>query len=195
MSNITASSFFKTKKGQVLSDFKHLLTEKPSNSNTNSNLLSESENSYDLLYAFDKKIATPTYEYYYGFSFPNGATYNYDAKLLACQTDIHLSQYQPDTEEALTKALEKKLQTIGFAKSPNNNYYMTNSKTGTSVGIGYENGHVTIIYAYDTAHTIKLVRTPRNDEIRANTMNLGLGIIENDSVIEYEDEDDLADYD
>lgn len=164
ITNITDSSFFKTHKGMVLRDFKEKLSGYKY-ADMDEHTLNDYDYPFSFIYGFDKSLSSQRYEYFYGYSFPKGPEYNYNANLvMAIALSSSYTEYQPGAEERLAKAFDAQILKLGFKPMEGNQYYFVNDKTGTAVGLGYEDGVVKIHYVYDLSYaSLELNRQPREE--------------------------------
>ena len=164
ISNITDSTFFKTRKGMVLRDFKDKLSGYKY-ADLKESTLTEYDYPFTFLYGFDNNLSSERYEYFYGYRLPKGAEYNYNANLaLAMAINSTFKEYQPGAEESLAKAFDAQIQRAGFKPMDGHPNYFVNDKTGTTVGLGYDDGTVSVYYAYLPKFTkLKIERKPREE--------------------------------
>ena len=101
ISNITDSTFFKTRKGMVLRDFKDKLSGYKY-ADLKESTLTEYDYPFTFLYGFDNNLSSERYEYFYGYRLPKGAEYNYNANLaLAMAINSTFKEYQPDRKSVV----------------------------------------------------------------------------------------------
>lgn len=147
ISNITDSTFFKTRKGMVLRDFKDKLSGYVY-ADMNKFSLQEYDYPFVFEYGFDQPLASQRYQYIYGYSFPTSPEYNYNANLSAVlATIISFDKFQPGSEEALAKAFDSQIQKAGFKPLKGKSNWFKNDKD-MAVALGYNEGKVTIMCAY-----------------------------------------------
>lgn len=162
--NITDSTFFKTKFGMHLRDFKDKLSGYEY-ADMDESTLHEYDYPFMFLYGFDKNLSSQTYEYFYGYRFPKGAEYNYSANLtMVFAINSSYKDFQPGSEQALAKAFDSQIQKKGFKPVEGKPNWFKNAKTGMCVGLSYDDGTVSVMCAYsDRYMNIEVTRNPREE--------------------------------
>lgn len=165
ISNISDSTFFKTRPGMHLRDFKNKLSGYKY-ADMNETTLRDYDYPFAFMYGFDRHLSSQTYEYLYGYRFPKDVEYNYNANLnLVCAINSLYKDFQPGSEEALAKAFDSQIQKQGFkpvAGCPN---WFKNDKTGMRVALSFNDGTITVLCAYsDSLMKMDAIRNPRGDD-------------------------------
>lgn len=162
--NITDTTFFKTKPGMHLRDFKDKLSGYKY-ADMDESTLNEYDYPFMFLYGFDKNLSSQTYEYIYGYSFPKGPEYNYNANLtMVFAINSAYKDFQPGAEEELAKTFDAQIQKKGFKPVEGKPNWFKNDKTGMCVGLSYDDGTVSVMCAYsDRYMNIEVKRKPRED--------------------------------
>lgn len=168
ISNITETSFFKTRKGMVLRDFKDKLSGLKY-ADMDETTVYDYDYPYSFLYGFDKHLSSQRYEYIYGFRFPTSPEYNYNANLTAVfAVNDTFEKYQPGSEEALAKAFDSQIQKMGFKPVEGKPNWFKNDKD-MAVGLAYNNGKVTVMCAYSPNYlNLKVERKSREESSKEN---------------------------
>lgn len=150
IANYSAESAFNTR-GKHLRDYSQLLTGVYSSKYLHT-LYDYSDYQYTHAYKFDKALSSERYRYVYSISFPVGPEYNYDANLMSVTTSYNLSDYG-NVEEELASELENQIKLLGFEaqgmKQDGKTQLFEHPKTHNLMAVGYENGHIQIMYSYD----------------------------------------------
>lgn len=147
ISNITDTTFFKTRKGMVLRDFKDKLSGYKY-ADMDESTLHDYDYPFSFLYGFDKNLSSQRYEYIYGYRFPTSPEYNYNANLSAVfAINSTFEKFQPGSEEALAKAFDAQIQKAGFKPVEGKPHWFKNDKE-MAVALAYDEGKVTVMCAY-----------------------------------------------
>ena len=147
ISNITDSTFFKTHKGMILSDFEDKLSGyKYADMNTST--IHEYDYPFSFVYGFDKNLSSQRYEYIYGYRFTKSPEYNYTANLsTVCALNNTFEKFQPGAEETLAKAFDTQIQEAGFKPVDGKTHWFKNDKN-MAVALAYADGTITVMCAY-----------------------------------------------
>lgn len=166
ISNITDSTFFKTRKGMVLRDFKEKLSGYKY-ADMNESTLRDYGYPFSFLYLFDEKLASQRYEYLYGYGFPTSPEYNYNANLSAVfAINNTFEKFQPGSEEALAKAFDSQIQKAGFKPVEGRPNWFKNDKD-MAVALAYNEGNVTVMCAYLPRYMeLQVERKPREESYK-----------------------------
>lgn len=149
ISNITDTTFFKTKKGMHLRDFKDKLSGYKY-ADMDKVTLEDFDYHYpfSFVYAFDQHLSSQRYEYIYGYRFSKSPEYNLDANLVAAiAINSSFNKFQPGSEENLAKAFDSQIQKMGFKPVEEKENWFVN-ENGLAVAIGYDEGTVSIYSSY-----------------------------------------------
>lgn len=168
ISNITDTTFFKTRKGMVLRDFKDKLSGyKYADMDTSS--LSEYGYPFSFLYGFDNTLASQRYEYIYGYRFPTSPEYNYNANLSGVFAHNNtFKKFQPGSEEALAKAFDTQIQKAGFKPVEGKSNWFKNDKD-MAVALAYYEGEITVMCSYQPRFMeLSVERKPRDGSSKDN---------------------------
>ncbi len=168
ISNITDTTFFKTRKGMVLRDFQNKLSGYKY-ADMDKSTLKDYGYPFSFVYSFDKNLSSRRYEYIYGYRFPTSPEYNYNANLSGVSATNRLFQeYQPGSEEALAKAFEFQIQKTGFKPVDGKPHWFKNDKD-MAVALAYDDGEITVMCAYMPRFMdLTVVRNPRNESSEDN---------------------------
>lgn len=163
ISNITDTTFFKTRKGMVLRDFKDKLSGYKY-ADMDESTLHEYDFPFSFLYGFDKNLSSQRYEYIYGYRFPTSPEYNYNANLSAVfAINSTFEKFQPGSEEALAKAFDAQIEKAGFKPVEGKPHWFKNDKD-MAVALAYDEGKVTVMCAYLPRYIeLKVERKPREE--------------------------------
>jgi len=146
--NITDSTFFKTKLGMHLRDFKDKLSGYKY-ADMDESTLTDYGYPFMFLYGFDQNLSSERYEYIYGYRFPTSPEYNYNANLaFVVARNSSYKDFQPGSEEALAKAFDSLIQKQGFKPVDGKPNWFKNDKTGMCVALAYDDGSVSVMCAY-----------------------------------------------
>ncbi len=168
ISNITDTTFFKTRKGMTLRDFKDKLSGYKY-ADMSESTLHDYDYPFSYLYGFDKNLSSQRYEYIYGYRFPTSPEYNYNANLSAVfAINSTFEKFQPGSEEALAKAFDSQIQKAGFKPVEGKANWFKNEKD-IAVALAYNNGTVTVMCAYLPRYMeLKAERNPREETSKDN---------------------------
>lgn len=168
ISNITDTTFFKTRKGMVLQDFKDKLSGYKY-ADMNESTLYDYNYPFSFLYGFDNNLSSQRYEYIYGYRFPTSPEYNYNANLSAVfAINSTFDKFQPGSEEALAKAFDSQIQKAGFKPVEGNANWFKNDKD-MAVALAYDEGKITVMCAYLPRFLdLKVERKPREESSKDN---------------------------
>jgi len=119
------------------------------------------EISYDEIVIFRNSIAKETYEYFYGYRFPNGIKFNYNSPIGGVNKAFDLSAYPITTEKKVAEAFDSLLEKDGYTKLDSENYIYQSGK-GTYVSLNYENGVVDVLYCF-SENIAKMITKNRID--------------------------------
>lgn len=159
-SMFTNSSCNNVVEGKTLNDFKHLLINSESYYKGDYTLYDSNKKAgVSIQYCFDSPIAKETYEYFWGYKFPNGAAFNYNSKCQAVELSYSLNEYPITAEEAFVKEFESILSKRGFIKNGEDNYF--ENSEGINVGVGYSEGEIKVRYCFGKSSKNKLIREAR----------------------------------
>lgn len=168
ISNITDTTFFKTRKGMTLRDFKDKLSGYKY-ADMDESTLHDYDYPFSFLYGFDKNLSSQRYEYIYGYRFPTSPEYNYNANLSAVfAINSTFEKFQPGSEEALAKAFDSQIQKSGFKPVEGKANWFKNDKD-MAVALAYDEGKVTVMCAYlPRFMDLKVERKPREESSKDN---------------------------
>lgn len=168
ISNITDTTFFKTRKGMVLRDFKDKLSGYKY-ADMDESTLRDYDYPFSFLYGFDKNLSSQRYEYIYGYRFPTSPEYNYNANLSAVfAINSTFEKFQPGSEEVLAKAFDSQIQRAGFKPVEGKANWFKNDKD-MSVALAYDEGKVTVMCAYLHRYMdLKVERKSREESSKDN---------------------------
>lgn len=167
ISNITDTTFFKTKKGMHLKDFKDKLSGYKY-ADMNETTLKDFDYPFSFIYAFDQYLSSQRYEYIYGYRFPKSPEYNLDANLAAAVAiNNSYNEFQPGSEEDLAKAFDSQIQKLGFKPVEGKENWFTNDN-GLAVALGYDDGTVSIHCSYLPKYMINVERKSRVGSSKEN---------------------------
>lgn len=168
IANITDSTFFKTRKGMILRDFKDKLSGfKYADMDESS--LKDYDYPYSYLYAFDQNLSSQRYEYIYGYRFPTSPEYNYNANLSGVVAVSNtFKDFQPGSEEALAKAFDAQIQKLGFKPVEGKPNWFKNNKD-MAVALAYEDGSISVLCAYlPQFMSFEVKRNPRDESAKTD---------------------------
>ena len=168
ISNITDITFFKTRKGMVLRDFKDKLSGYKY-ADMDESTLHDYDYPFSFVYCFDKNLSSQRYEYIYGYRFPTSPEYNYNANLsVVFAINNTFEKFQPGSEEALVKAFEVQIQKVGFNPVEGKPNWFKNDKD-VAVALAYDEGKVTVMCAYlPRFMDLNVERKPREETSKDN---------------------------
>jgi hypothetical protein len=150
IANYSAESAFDTQ-GKHLRDYNRLL--KGVYSSEYMHTLVDSHN-YPFIheYRFDKALSSQRYRYVYYFSIPTGLEYNYDANLMSVNTTYDLLDYD-NVEEEFATEFESQIKLLGFepkgVRGEGKAQLFEHPKTHNLMAVGYEDGHIRVMYSYN----------------------------------------------
>jgi len=147
ISQISDTTFFKTRKGMVLRDFEDKLSGYKY-ADMNETTLRDYDYPFSFLYGFDQNLSSQRYEYLYGYRFPSSPEYNYNANLSAVfAINNTFKKYQLGSEEALAQAFDAQVQKIGFKPVEGKINWFKNDMD-MAVALAYKDGVITVMCAY-----------------------------------------------
>ncbi|MDE7410648.1 MAG: WG repeat-containing protein [Paramuribaculum sp.] len=163
ISNITDTTFFKTRKGMILRDFKDKLSGYKY-ADMDKSTLRDYDYPFSFLYGFDKNLSSRRYNYIHGYSFPTSPEYNYNANLSAVfAINSTFEKFQPGSEEALAKAFDSQIQKVGFKPVEGKANWFKNDKD-MAVALAYDKGKVTVMCVYLPRYMeLTVERKPREE--------------------------------
>ena len=163
VSLFTGSSCNNISSGSTLRAFKHLLSYSEYYYKGDYTLEdNSSDNNVEFTYVFNAPIARETYEYYWGYRFSNGTSFNYDAKCVGVLMTCSLEEYPATAETEFVKEFEKEITGMGFQKGNKTHYYKNSWKPdGANVGVGYKDGKIVVYYYFDEGRRLDIVREKR----------------------------------
>ncbi len=167
--HIAGATFFGVKAGDTFAKYK---ADAPSAESCEYvSEITRYEEGYQVKVFFDASLAvsSPRYSTYTDWwgdthSYQTGYDYSYNdaARVQGCCVALDVTEYAVNSEERFVKALETQLAKAGFKQSSPG---ILKHKSGAGVTIGYENGTIVVLYAFN-ANDIKqaATRKPRKDK-------------------------------
>lgn len=167
--NITDSTFYNTKAGMHLRDFKDKLSGDTYYYMNDSTLVNY-QYPFMFLYGFDQTLFSERNEYIYDYRYPTSPEYNYNVNLaFVVVSDSSYKEFQLSSVEALAKAFDSLIQKQGFKPVDGKPNWFKNDKTGMCVALAYDDDSVSVMCAYiDEYMSMEAKRDAREEASKAD---------------------------